>query len=150
MVVPSAVCTVVAKTWIECEFVVKALIEHEVVAKAWIQHEVVAEAWIMYKFVAKAYTLYMFDYEKNNLATILSEKEISSGTKIPSPHPPPPEYQMDCALILIHSVCVYLLIILMRLTDGQRSVRAKQYKSCEVALLELYFNILLFHEDNFY
>ena len=34
--------------------------------------------------------------EKNNLAPILSDKNIL--TKNPSPLPPPPEYQMDHAL----------------------------------------------------
>ena len=33
--------------------------------------------------------------EKNNLAPILSEKNILARTKNPSPPPPPPEYQMD-------------------------------------------------------
>ena len=37
--------------------------------------------------------------EKNNLAPILSEKNFSARTKIPSPPPPPPpEYQIDRAL----------------------------------------------------
>ena len=35
--------------------------------------------------------------EKNNLAAILSEKNILVWTKNPSP--PPPEYQMDRALM---------------------------------------------------
>ena len=35
--------------------------------------------------------------EKNNLAPILSEKNILAQTKNPSP-PPPPEYQMDRSL----------------------------------------------------
>ena len=36
--------------------------------------------------------------EKNNLAPILSEKNILARTKNPSP---PPEYQMDCALLKV-------------------------------------------------
>ena len=79
----------------------------EVVAKGCIKHEVVAKASELSINICRE-SLYVinvaFGYEKNNparrageknnLAPILSEKNFSARTKIPSPLP---EYQMDCA-----------------------------------------------------
>ena len=94
---------VVAKTWIECEFVAKALnLSMRLLRKDALSMKLLWKPELSINIYRES--LYVinvaFGYEKNNparkaveknnRASILSEKKFSARTKIPRPPPPPP------------------------------------------------------------